>query len=67
MIVQARSERMQTTIGNDIWIGINVTFTAGSTVKKGSIIGIGCVLCKDFPEYSIIGGNPSNLIRNRVV
>ena len=39
--------------------------TTGRTVKKGSIIAARCVLTKDFPEYSIVGGNPSKLIRSR--
>ena len=34
-------------------------------IKKGSIIGARCLLTKSFPEYSIIGGNPSKLIRSR--
>lgn len=54
-----------TIIGNDIWIGQNVLITPGRTIKDGSIIAAGCVLTKDFPENSIIGGNPSVLIRNR--
>lgn len=62
---QGSSEKKQTIIEDDVWIGRNVVFTPGRIVKKGSIVAIGCVLCKDFPEYSIIGGNPSKLIRSR--
>lgn len=40
--------------------------TPGRNIKRGSIIGAGGLLCKDFPEYSIIGGNPSKLIRSRI-
>lgn len=58
-------ERKQTIIEDDVWIGRDVLMTPGRTIKKGSIIGAGCVLTKDFPEYSIVGGNPSKLIRNR--
>lgn len=65
MILQGKTERKITVIEDDVWIGRNVTFTPGRTVKKGSIIGAECLLCKDFPEYSIIGGNPSKLIRSR--
>lgn len=54
-------------IEDDCWIGIRAIVTAGRTIKKGSIIAAGCVLVKDFPEYSIIGGNPSSLIRSRLV
>lgn len=56
----------QTVIGDDVWIGRDVLMTPGRTIKNGSIIAGGCVLCKDFPEYSIIGGNPSRLIKSRI-
>ena len=65
MIQQGNTEPKQTIIEDDVWIGRNVMMTPGRCIKKGSIIAAGCVLCKDFPEYSIVGGNPSKLIRNR--
>jgi maltose O-acetyltransferase len=65
MIDQGYSSIKQTIIEDDVWIGRQVLFTPGRIVKKGSIVGAGCILTKDFPEYSIIGGNPSKLIRKR--
>lgn len=65
MIEQGFTERKQTIIEDDVWIGRQVIFTPGRTVKTGSIIAAGTVLCKDFDDYSIIGGNPSRLIRKR--
>lgn len=65
MMQQGNTIRKQTIIGDDVWIGRNVTMTPGRIVKEGTIIGACCVLTKDFPEYSIIGGNPSKLIRSR--
>lgn len=65
MIRQGRAEIKQTIIEDDVWIGRNVTMTPGRHIKKGSIIGACCVLTKDFPEYSIVGGNPSRLIKSR--
>lgn len=56
----------QTVIEDDVWIGREVTMTPGRNIKKGTIIGACCLLCKDFPEYSIVGGNPSRLIRSRI-
>lgn len=53
-------------IEDDVWIGQNVTITAGRHIAKGTIVGACCLLCKDFPSYSIIGGNPSKLIRSRL-
>jgi len=55
-----------TIIGDDVWIGSNVIVTPGRIIKKGSIIATGTVLTKDFPEYSIVGGNPSRLIKSRL-
>ena len=45
----------RTIIEDDVWIGRDVTFTPGRHVAKGSVIGACCLLCKDFPEYSIFG------------
>jgi maltose O-acetyltransferase len=66
MINQGLSTRKQTRIEDDVWIGRDVIMTPGRIIKRGSIIGAGCVLCRNFPEYSVIGGNPSILIRNRL-
>lgn len=61
-----KEDYSRTIIEDDVWIGQNVTFTVGRHVAKGSIIGTCTLLCKDFPEYSIIGGNPSKLIKSRL-
>lgn len=65
MCEQGFVEKKQTIIGDDVWIGRDVTMTPGRTIKKGSIIGACCVLTKDFPEYSVVGGNPSRLLKSR--
>lgn len=65
MNLQGDTDGKQTRIEDDVWIGVNVLMMPGRTIRKGSIIAGGCVLTKDFPEYSIVGGNPSKLIKNR--
>lgn len=65
IIDQGHTERKLCIIEDDVWIGRNVIFTPGRIVREGSIIAAGTVLCKDFAPYSIIGGNPSKLIRSR--
>lgn len=57
---------VMTVIEDDVWIGMNVLMTPGRHISKGSIIGGGTLLCKDFPEYSVVGGNPSKLIKSRI-
>lgn len=63
---QGHLENKRTIIEDDIWIGRQVTFTPGRILQTGSIVGVGTVLTKDFPPFSIIGGNPSKLIRSRI-
>ena len=52
-------------IEDDVWIGGHVIINAGRRIRKGTIIAAGSVVTKDFPEYSIIGGNPVKLIKIR--
>jgi maltose O-acetyltransferase len=66
MIEQGSERAKQTIIEDDVWIGRQVIFTPNRIVKRGCIIAAGCVLSKDFEEYSIIGGNPARIIRSRV-
>lgn len=61
-----KKTRDQVTIGDDVWIGQDVMIIGTREIKTGSIVGARCVLVKSFPEYSIIGGNPSRLIRSRL-
>jgi len=55
----------KTVIGNDVWIGANVSITSGVTVGDGSIIAAGAVVTKDVPPYSIVGGVPAKVLKNR--
>lgn len=65
MCFQGMAKRKTTIIEDDVWIGRCVSMTPGRHIAQGSIIGMNCVLTKDFPPYSIVGGNPSKLIKSR--
>lgn len=54
-----------TVIGNDVWIGQNVTVMPGVHIGDGAIIAANSVVVKDIPPYYIAGGNPCNMIRKR--
>ena len=56
----------QVIIEDDIWIGRDVMILGDREIKTGSIIGARTLLTKNFPKFSIVGGNPSKLIRNRI-
>ncbi|MBX4898532.1 DapH/DapD/GlmU-related protein [Rhizobium bangladeshense] len=53
------------TIGNDVWIGHGATILPGVSVGNGAVIGAGAVVSKDVASYTIVGGVPARLIRDR--
>ena len=59
------NNRDQVIIEDDVWIGREVMIIGSRNIKKGTIIGARTLLAKDFPEYSIVGGNPAKLIKSR--
>ncbi len=54
-----------TVVGNDVWIGYKATIMPGVTVGDGAIIAAGSVVVNDVPAYSIVGGNPARIIKQR--
>jgi acetyltransferase-like isoleucine patch superfamily enzyme len=52
-------------IGNDVWIGADVTIMSGITIGDGSVIANNSHVIKNVEPYSLIGGNPSKLIKYR--
>lgn len=54
-----------TVIGNDVWIGQNVTVMPGVHIGDGAIIAAHSVVTKDVPPYHIAGGNPCKIIKKR--
>lgn len=50
-------------IGNNVWIGSDVTLLPGVKIGEGAIIGAGSVVTKDVPDYTIVAGNPAKVIR----
>ena len=52
-------------IGDDVWIGANVTILPGVNVGSHCILGAGAVVTKDVPDYAIVGGCPAKIIRMR--
>ena len=54
-----------TVVGNDVWIGQNVTILPGVHIGDGAIIGANSVVSKDIPAYAIAAGNPCRVKKTR--
>lgn len=52
-------------IEEDVWCGANVTILKGVTIGRSSIIAAGSVVTKDIPPYSIAGGVPAKVIKQK--
>ena len=54
-----------TVIGNDVWIGQNVTIMPGVKIGDGAIIAANSTVVKSVEAYTIYGGNPAKFIKKR--
>jgi len=52
-------------IGNNVWIGIDVTILPGVHIGEGAIIQAGSVVVKSIPELAIAGGHPAKVFSSR--
>lgn len=52
-------------IGNDVWIGGNVTILSGVKIGDGAVIATNSTVVKDIAAYEIWGGNPATKIKTR--
>jgi len=63
LLIERRSKLI---IGNDVYIGLNVTIMPSVTViGDGAVIAAGSVVVKDVPPYAVVGGNPAKILRYR--
>lgn len=66
-IINQGASRQGVTIEDGVWLGAKCTILDGVTVGQHSIVAAGSVVTKDIPPYSIVGGVPAKLIKNRKV
>ncbi len=52
-------------IGNDVWVGTSVVIMSGVTIGDGVVLANNSVITKDVEPYTIVGGNPSKIIKKR--
>lgn len=49
-------------IGNNVFIGCNVTILPNVKIGNNVIIAAGSIVSKDIPDNSVVGGNPAHVI-----
>ncbi len=64
-IMDQRLTSLGIVIDDDVWIGANVTVVDGVHIGAHSVIAAGAVVTHDVAPYSVMGGVPARLIRDR--
>lgn len=52
-------------IEDDVWIGANAVILGGCNVGRGSIVAAGAVVTKSIKKFTVVGGVPGKIIKNR--
>lgn len=62
-IRQQHGEKKQVIVGDDVWIGAQAVVM--EDVSSGTVIGAGSIVTRQYPERSVIAGNPARVLRKR--
>jgi virginiamycin A acetyltransferase len=54
-----------TVVGNDVWLGYDALVMPGVKIGDGAIVATRSVVVSDVPAYSVVGGNPARVIKQR--
>lgn len=54
-------------IEDEVWIGPHAIVVGGIRVGRGSRIGGGAFVAEDVPPYSIVAGNPSQIVKTNCI
>jgi putative colanic acid biosynthesis acetyltransferase WcaF len=52
-------------IKDDAWICARAFVGPGITIGEGAIVAAGAIVIKDVPDWTIVGGNPAQVIKKR--
>ena len=63
--ISRKGEDWSIVIEDNVWCGHGATILSGSYIRKGSVIGAGAVVTGEIPEYSVVIGNPYQVVSNR--
>lgn len=65
MIFHSGHSKKEVIIEKDVWIGANCIILPGVVIGEGAVIAAGSIVTKNVDPYTLVGGVPAKLIRNR--
>lgn len=60
-----KERKLVNKIGNDCWIGLEVTLIGGVEIADGAVVLAHAVVTKNVPPYAIVGGVPARVVGYR--
>lgn len=64
-IFNSGHERKKVIIQSDVWIGANCIILPGVSIGEGAVVAAGSIVTKDVMPFTIVGGNPARIIKER--
>ena len=58
-------DRRDIVVGHDVWLGYGAMVMPGTRIGNGVIVGAGSVVRGDVPDYTVVAGNPAQVVRLR--
>lgn len=53
-------------IEDDVWIGANCVILKGVTIGRGAVVAAGAVVRNDVLPYTVVGGVPAKVLKERI-
>lgn len=65
LILEQGERESDIVIGDDVWIGYGAQIMLGVHIGTGAVIGAGAVVTKNVEPYTVVGGIPAKVIKER--
>jgi maltose O-acetyltransferase len=62
-----RKKEGDISIGDGVWIGVNVLINPGVSIGDNAIVGANAVITKDVPAFAIAAGVPAEVIKYKAI